>query len=433
MIRKDTIKQEIGFSRRDALKLFGGSALGLGLLASCGNASTSSSGKPQGSVTVWYYPFGTGVEKLYAQFVQEFQKEYPDIKINLQLQSFSNRNPKILSAIAAGQGPDVFYITTDPMIRFAEARAMAPLDDILPKNIWNGLVKTAVDEVAYQGSHWYLPLWHELPVSMYTPALMEQIGWDPKKPPETWDDMRQLCQKAQEHNLYGWGYYAANVTLNNGFYPFLYQAGGRPFSPDGKHAAFNDQAGVDALSFIVELFKNSWSSKAYMSVMNDNTEAPFFQKQEVVSMQYEQNMLTTAQQKFPALNVQVMPVLKYKEKWGFGALAGWAISGNSQNKAAAGAWLAFLARPDVVKRHCELIGDMPMVQQAASTAFQNQPVLKNLSVELPYTFGEQKNKYGRDIMPLVIPEIQAAVVGQKTPKQALDDAATKVDALLAKG
>ncbi|HEY4386532.1 MAG TPA: hypothetical protein VGN34_18910, partial [Ktedonobacteraceae bacterium] len=84
-------------------------------------------------------------------------------------------------------------------------------------------------------------------------------------------------------------------------------------------------------------------------------------------------------------------------------------------------------------RHCEAFGEMPVVQQAATNAFKNAPRLKALDAELPLTFGEQKNKYGRDIMPLVIPEIQAAIVGQKKPKQALDDAATKVDNLLAKG
>jgi ABC-type glycerol-3-phosphate transport system substrate-binding protein len=420
-------------SRRDAVKILGTGAMSLGLLASCGNSTTSSSGKPQGNVTVWYYPFGDGVEQLYAQFVKEFQKEYPDIKVKMQLQPWDNRNPKILSAIAAGQGPDVFYITTDPLIRFAEAHAIAPLDDQLPKSLWDGIIKSAADEVTYKGSHWYLPLWHELPVWMYVPSLLEEIGWNPKQPPATWDDMRQVCEKAQQKNLAGWGYNAASVTLNDTFYPFLYQAGGRPFSPDGKHAAFNDQAGVEALSFITDLFKNNWSPKAYMSPMSTSNESPFFQKKQIVSIQYKQNTLTNALKNFSALNVQVTPVLKHKEQWGFGALAGWAMSSNAQNKEAAAAWLSFLARPEITQRHCESIGDMPVVQKATTTIFQNAPMLKALNAELPYTFGEQKNKYGRDIMPLVIPEIQAAIIGQKTPKQALDAAASKVDALLAKG
>jgi multiple sugar transport system substrate-binding protein len=423
--------KENWISRRDALKILGVSAINLGLLAACGGSSTG--GKAQGTVTVWYYPFGDGVEQVYGQFAKEFEKENPDIKISLQLQPWDNRNPKILSAIATGQGPDVFYITTDPLIRFAEANAIVPLDDLLPKNTWSGIVKSADEIVSYRGSHWYLPVWQELPVWLYTPSLLEQIDWDPKQPPATWNDMRKLCTQAKAHSLYGWGYNAASVTLNDTFYPFLYQAGGRPFSLDGKQAAFNGPEGVEALSFIVELFAKGWSSKAYMSPMSDASQAPYFQKQEVVSIQYKQNNLTLARKQFPALNAQVTPVLKYKQQWGFGALCGWSISSNAKSKEAAAAWLSFLARPEIALRHCQAFGQMPVNQQAASQAFKNDPLFSSLKSELPHTFGEQKNKYGRDIMPLVIPDIQAAIIGQKTPKQALDDAATKVDSLLAKG
>ncbi|MBO0779837.1 MAG: extracellular solute-binding protein [Ktedonobacteraceae bacterium] len=424
--------REKWISRRDAIKILGTGALSLGMLSSCGGSS-SSGGKPQGDVTVWYYPFGVGVEQLYAKFVQEFQHEYPDIKIKLQLQPFNNRNPKILSAIAAHQGPDVVYITTDPMIRFAEAKAIAPLDDLLPKNIWSGIVPASTKEVSYKGSHWYLPIWQELPVWLYTPSLLEQVGWDPAKPPATWDDMSKLCEQAKSHSLFGWGYNAGSVTLNDTFYPFLYQAGGRPFSPDGKHTTFNSEAGVEALTYITELFAKGWSPQAYMSPISDQAQSPYFQKQQIVSIQYKQNQLIAANTNFPSLKVQVLPVLKQKEQWGFGALAGWAISGNAKNKEAAAAWLSFLARPEIALRHCEAFGEMPVIQQAATKAFKNNPELKALDAELPMTFGEQKHKYGRDIMPLVIPEIQAAITRQKTPKQALDDAASKADNLLAKG
>jgi multiple sugar transport system substrate-binding protein len=122
-----------------------------------------------------------------------------------------------------------------------------------------------------------------------------------------------------------------------------------------------------------------------------------------------------------------------KEQWGFGTLAGWAISSNAKSKESAASWLSFLARPENAQRHCDIFGEMPVIKQAEANVFKNSSILKSLEAELPQTFGEQKNKYGRDIMPLVIPDIQAAILKQKTPKQALDDAATKVDNLLAKG
>jgi multiple sugar transport system substrate-binding protein len=426
----DMISSASEISRRDALKWFGTGAVSLSLLSACGSTS---SGKAAGEVTVWYYPFGPGIEQLFKGFAQEFQKEYPDVKIKLQLQPTDGRYPKLLTAFAAKQGPDVFAITTDALIRFASAKVIVPLDDLLPKSTWGAILPTATDEVAYQGSHWYLPTEHELPVWMYNPTLMENIGWDPKKPPATWDDMRKLCEQAKGKSLFGWGYNAASVTANDTLYPFLYQAGGRPLSADGKEATLNSAAGVEALTFIVELFNKGWSSKAYMNPIPTTEENPFFQKKQVISLQHKQNTLTTALKNFPDLHVGVTPVLKHKEQWGFGALRGWAISNKAKNKEAAAAWVSFLGRPAILQRYCESLGYMPVNKEAAANTFKDNAIFTALKSELPYTFGEQKHKYGRDIMPLIMPEIQAAIVGQKQPKQALDDAATKINALLAKG
>jgi len=59
--------------------------------------------------------------------------------------------------------------------------------------------------------------------------------------------------------------------------------------------------------------------------------------------------------------------------------------------------------------------------------------MQEIATHLEFTFGEQKHKYGRDLMPLVTPEIQAAIIGDKTPQQALDDAAKAVTELFAQG
>lgn len=417
-------------SRRDAIKILGTGALASGFFTSC-NVFPSASAKGKATVTVWYFPFGDGVEQLYGQFAQEFEKEHPDIKIDLQLQPFDNRNQILLTALTANQGPDVFYLTTDPLIWFSEVNAIAPLDDLLPKDIWDSIIPASANEVAYKGSHWYLPIWHELPIWLYTPSLLQEIGWDPKKPPTTWDEIVAMCKQAKSHGLYGWGYNAASTTLNDTFYPFLYQAGGTPFSPDGKHAVFNSAAGVEALTFITELFRQGWAPQADMTPISSNEENPFYQKKQIISVEYRQQALISAQKQYPQLNLQVLPIPTAREQWGFGALAGWSITSGAKNKEAAALWLSFLARPDIALRHCQSFGYMPVVKQVVDEAFKNNPQIQAVNPELVHTFGEQKNRHGRDIMPLVIPEIQAAIIGQKTPKQALDDAATIVNQVLA--
>jgi ABC-type glycerol-3-phosphate transport system permease component len=49
------ISKEDRITRRDAIKMLGAGAISLGILSSCGNSSTS--GKAQGNITVWFWSF----------------------------------------------------------------------------------------------------------------------------------------------------------------------------------------------------------------------------------------------------------------------------------------------------------------------------------------------------------------------------------------
>jgi multiple sugar transport system substrate-binding protein len=322
------------------------------------------------------------------------------------------------------------------LIRFVGAQALAPVEDLLPQETWEGYDEKALNEVSYEDKRWYAPMDQEVPVWMINQSIFEKVGLDPTKPPATWDEIREVCRKVKatgDPNLWGWGYAAANPSLNTAFYPFLYQAGGRPISEDGSEPTFNSEAGVETLSFIVELFDQGWASPQYLQPIQLGQDDPFSQGQQAISNMFFAAGVLNLRQNAPDLKYGIMPIIKHKEQWGFGGMRSWAIAGNSQNKEATAAFLSFLVRPENMVRHSEAFAVFPAKAQATEQVYKDDPELAALKAELPHIFGEQKHKYGRDLMPLVIPEIQAAILKQKTPKQALDDAAAKVRELFAKG
>jgi ABC-type glycerol-3-phosphate transport system substrate-binding protein len=388
-----------------------------------------------GDVTVRFFPFGTGVEDLYGTFKDEFEAQNSGIKVNLDLQPWDNRYPKMLADIAAGQGPDVMFITTDVLIRFSQADAIVPLDSLLPAEIWNGYEQNRIDEVSLDGQKWYLPFDKETPAPLINKDIYEQVGLDPATPPATWDDMRAICEtvkNAGDPMINGWGYAAGSSTLNTTFYPFLYQAGGRAISEDGTKPEFNSPEGVEALTFIVELFQNEWVSQQYMQPIQDGQD-PFVLGTQAVSIHQFVNALNNLKAADPEFNYGLAPVLKYKAQAGFGGMRSWAISKQSKNPEAAAALVQFLSTPDVNRRHCEAFGTFPAGKEALAAAYADNAEMQEIATHLEFTFGEQKHKYGRDLMPLVTPEIQAAIIGEKTPQQALDDAANAVTELFAQG
>ncbi len=399
------------------------------------NARRSYARQISGELSIRFFPFGTGVEELYAAFAEEFQAENPETTVNLDLQPWDDRYPKLLADVAAGQGPDVFFITTDVLIRFAEANAITPLNDVVPESVWTGYEQRYLDEVSLNDAQWFVPYDQEVPLHIANLDILEAAGLDPAALPVTWDEVRAMCEAVQAMDdplTSGFGYNAASSTLNTTFYPFLRQAGGMPISEDGATATFNSEAGVEALSFIVELFENGWAPQEYLQPI-DTGQDPFTLGSQALSNHIFIAGLIQLREAAPDMRYAVNPLLMNEEQWGFGGMRSWAISENSQNKEAAGALLEFLARPENAKRHGSAFGTFPALEAARDGIFEDDPEIAGLASHLEHTFGEQKHKYGRDLMPLVVPEIQAAIIGEKEPQQALDDAATAVNELFAQG
>lgn len=410
--------------------LLGSGAASLSMLAG-GPLLSGCSSSSKKSVTTWYFPFGTDVESVYAKFKDQFETENPDVTINLELQPWANRYPKMLTALGANTGPDVMFMTPDALIQFASAGVLAPLDDLISDEAWDGYPQATMDSASFEGQRFYYPIDQEVPIWLYNKSLMKQIGLDPDTAPETWSDLRTVCEAAEKSggDVTGWGYNASSPTVNDTFYPFLYQAGGKVLSDDLTRSTINSDAGIEALTFIVELFTKGWSPKSYLQPEDNALANPFFQQKQVFSVQYKQSGIANARQ-VEGLDWGLAPVLKGKEAWGFGATRSWAISAGAEDKDAAAAWVNFLARPENVQAHCEAFGITPAKTTVAEKTFTSDPVMASLSDRIPQTFGELEIEKGRQLMPLLTPEIQLAILGEKTPTQALDSAAKAIDALL---
>src|SRR4029079_15440341 len=74
-------------------------------------------------------------------------------------------------------------------------------------------------------------------------------------PPATWDEFKKAVVAIKEKTgQFGYGYDGKGVQAFRYFGFFLWNAGGDFFTADGK-AAFNSDAGVKALAFLVDLAK----------------------------------------------------------------------------------------------------------------------------------------------------------------------------------
>ena len=84
------------------------------LLAACGGGGDepevgvpANADEVSGTVVFWTYPLGV-IDSVnwWQPHVEEFQEEYPDVEVEVVMQSFSNREEALITAIAGGNPPE---------------------------------------------------------------------------------------------------------------------------------------------------------------------------------------------------------------------------------------------------------------------------------------------------------------------------------------
>ncbi len=61
-------------------------------------------------ITLWTFPVGNwGNQTAVSGLITSFQREYPDIRVNVECMSYDNGDQKIREAVAEGNAPDLVF------------------------------------------------------------------------------------------------------------------------------------------------------------------------------------------------------------------------------------------------------------------------------------------------------------------------------------
>ena len=115
----------------------------LPLLTGCGRAS----GK---QTTLRFWNGFTGPDgRTMLRIVKRFNDQNPDINVLMQRADWSTLYKKIFVAGMGRRAPEVFVLHTNAMVRFAQARFVSPIDDLMAGP--NGLDASDLDTNVWEG------------------------------------------------------------------------------------------------------------------------------------------------------------------------------------------------------------------------------------------------------------------------------------------
>lgn len=397
--------------------------------AACGSggddaAGSGSGGTPGGSITVRVYPLKSDAEDkaFWATQIEAFKKVNPDITVKVDVQPWKDRETALTTQIAGGNAPDVAYMIPDELRVFQAKGALDPIPASVSTDGYRppALAAATVDSALYGA-----PILMSVVPGTCDKKVLAQVGVTTA--PTSWDELMALAPKLKEKGLYVTTIDASNAAgVNFTFYPWVWQAGGDVFDASGA-LSIDSPASVEALTFLTELVKQGYAPKSEATTAVPLEQSSIAKRQVACEFQTEPSLLT----KQWGDDRMVIAPLKNKAQKAYGTVGSYTLLKGSKNKAAAAAWLSFVTTPEVMAA-VDKFGGYFAPKTTAPLEYTAGSVEAETAKYLDLAYSGPPAARAREIQSVVAPEVQAAVLGQKTPDQALKDAAAAAQQILTK-
>jgi multiple sugar transport system substrate-binding protein len=270
-------------------------------------------------------------------------------------------------------------------------------------------------------------------------AFKEKYGYD-LAPPDTWQQVTdQATFFSNPPDFYGTQYAGKEEAINGRFYEMLVAEGGEYLGADGK-PAFNSDAGVRALDWFVNLYKAKAVPVGTTNYLWDDLGQGFASGTIAVNLDWPgwASFFNDPKSSKVAGNVgvKVQPAGSSGKRTGWSGHHGFSVTESCANKEAAASLVWFLTNEDSQKLESSA-GPLPTrtavwdynIKQAESDAYRKE-VLTAFQEAAKHAFAVPQTPSWIEISNAVYPELQAAILGDKTSKEALDAAAEKATQIL---
>ncbi|MCT4369156.1 sugar ABC transporter substrate-binding protein [Yangia mangrovi] len=270
-------------------------------------------------------------------------------------------------------------------------------------------------------------------------AFEAEYGY-PLAVPETWDQVADQAKFfADAPNFYGTQYAGKEEAIAGRFYEILVADGGEFLDADGR-PAFNSEAGVEALNWFVDLYQAKAVPAGVPNYLWDDLGQGFASGTVALNLDWPgwAGFFNDPSASKVAGNVGVAPPPKGSAgiRSGWSGFHGFSVTQDCENPEAAASLVWFLTNEDSQKLESSA-GPLPsrqsvwehVISAAEGDAYRTE-VLKAFQTAAETAFPVPQTPSWIEITNVLYPELQAAILGDKSPQDALDTAAKEATAIL---
>jgi len=319
------------------------------------------------------------------------------------------------------------------------------LNALIPADVLAGFTPLMLEHSTVDGRLVQLPRHSDVSNMFYQKSLFEdeanrtafeaEYGY-PLAPPETWEQVSDMAMFfANPPDFYGFQYVGKDEAVNGRFYELLVANGGAMFDEDW-NPTFNSAAGVEALSFFVDLYEAGAVPAGVPNYLWDDTGLGFASGTVAMDLDWGgwSAFFNDPANSQVAGNVGVIraPMGSAGIRTGWSGSHSFSITEGCDNMEAAASLITFLTDPDrqIIEARMGILPTRDAVWDTALAEFEASGNTFMTEVFSTFRTSMAEDAFTVPLIPewievsnVMWPEIQAAIVGDKTAQEALDDAA----------
>ncbi|MEC0230989.1 ABC transporter substrate-binding protein [Paenibacillus alba] len=390
----------------------------------------------------FYFPVAVGgpITKLIDQLAADFHKENPTITVKpVYGGSYQDTMTKVVTSVQGGTSPDLAVLLSTDLYSLLSMNAIEDLTPRFNKEYFNGFYDAFMGNTKSGETVWSVPFQRSTIVLYYNKDLFKKAGLNPDKAPANWTEMREAASKLTVKDSAGktsqWGIEIPSTGYQYWMLQALsLQTGTNIVSNDGKNVYFNKPEVQEALQYYTDLGRKDKvmpeGTLEWATVPSD------FISGKTALMYHTTGNLTKVKTdaKFD-FGVSFLPAnKKYGSPTGGGNL--YVFKGIPEDrKKAAVKFIEFLTQPQRVAQWSIDTGYVGTTKAAYET-----DLLKNYVKDFPqaavardqlqYADSELSTFQNGQVTKLFNDNIQAALLGNMSPKEALDKSQQQADDIL---
>ena len=404
-------------------------------------------GEPTGPVEIDYWcPLGGGLGDIILEFEAQFQESNPNIKINHSYTGdYYETQQKMLAAVAAGDPPDITQVmdASLPMINYNQALAdltpyiqgkkgSNPVD-------YSDFISGFMFITEWKGGKYALPFNKSTPLMYFNRDIFSAAGINPPDPGFTWQELDSAAEKLTVRKGSDVEVYGFEMPVSVWFWEGLMWGNGGQYVNEAKTKSLvNAREGLEVTEWWVDMAKrnimkqppgrryNAWD--AGRVDFTNNKAAMIFDS-------------TGAMGGFEGLvnfGAAFLPKGRKSYATPYGGTFISILEKNPDNqKAAAWQFISWLTDTAQTSVWSQKTGYMPVRKSAIVSPDMTEYYKKHRSYQvavnqLEYAVGNPLLVAIFEAREIIDEQLIAAVLGEKSPKEAMDEASKKFDELLAK-